>query len=126
MEALNNIKKTIQMILEKSNLSESDKVTIIELLELYGRYSETNGEIKQLKAQIKAQSDMVKMQVDAQKAIAQDDRERDKMDQDLLVESAKILGQYGTKVDVESIKQSQQQARYPDARPSEAVSGGRF
>lgn len=53
MEALNNIKKTIQMILEKSNLSETDKVTIIELLELYGRYSETNGEIKQLKAQIK-------------------------------------------------------------------------
>ena len=53
MEALNNIKKTIEMILEKSNLSESDKVTIIELLELYGRYSETNGEIKQLKAMIK-------------------------------------------------------------------------
>ena len=53
MEALNNIKKTIQMILEKSNLSETDKDTILELLELYGRYAETNGEIKQLKAMIK-------------------------------------------------------------------------
>ena len=81
---------------------------------------------EQLKAQAKAQSDLVKMQVDAQKAIAQDDRERDKMDQDLLVEAAKILGQYGTQVDVANIKKAQEQARYPDERPSDAVSGGRF
>lgn len=81
---------------------------------------------EQLKAQTKAQSDMVKMQVDAQKAIAQDDRERDKMDQDLLIEAAKILGKYGTSIDVENIKQSQKEPRYPDERPSEAVSGGRF
>lgn len=81
---------------------------------------------EQLKAQTKAQSDMVKMQVDAQKAIAQDDRERDKMDQDLLVKAAEILGKYGTSIDVENIKQSQKEPRYPDERPSEAVSGGRF
>lgn len=81
---------------------------------------------EQLKAQAKAQSDMVKMQVDAQKAIAQDDRERDKMDQDLLVKAAEILGKYGTSIDVENIKQSQKEPRYPDERPSEAVSGGRF
>jgi hypothetical protein len=81
---------------------------------------------EQLKAQTKAQSDMVKMQVDAQKAIAQDDRERDKMDQDLLVKAAEILGKYGTSIDVETIKQSQKEPRYPDERPSEAVSGGRF
>jgi len=81
---------------------------------------------EQLKAQTKAQSDMVKMQVEAQKAIAQDDRERDKMDQDLLIEAAKILGQYGTQVDVANIRKAQQEARYPDKRPSEAVSGGRF
>ena len=81
---------------------------------------------EQLKAQAKAQSDMVKMQVDAQKAIAQDDRERDKMDQDLLIKAAEILGKYDTSVDVETIKQSQKEPRYPDERPSEAVSGGRF
>ena len=81
---------------------------------------------EQLKAQTKAQTDLVKMQVDAQKAIAQDDRERDKMDQDLLIEAAKILGQYGAKVDVESIKQAQQAPRYPDQAPAQAVTGGRF
>ena len=81
---------------------------------------------EQLKAQAKAQSDMVKMQVDAQKAIAQDDRERDKMDQDLLIKAAEILGKYDTSIDVEAIKQSQKEPRYPDERPSEAVSGGRF
>ena len=81
---------------------------------------------EQLKAQAKAQSDMVKMQVDAQKAIAQDDRERDKMDQDLLIKAAEILGKYDTSVDIETIKQSQKEPRYPNERPSEAVSGGRF
>jgi hypothetical protein len=81
---------------------------------------------EQLKAQVKAQTDLVKMQVDAQKAIAQDDRERDKMDQDLLIEAAKILGQYGAKVDVEAIKQAQQAPRYPDQAPAQAVTGGRF
>lgn len=81
---------------------------------------------EQLKAQAKAQSDMVKMEVDAQKAIAQDDRERDKMDQDLLVKAAEILGKYGTSIDVENIKQAQKEPRYPDESPSGAVSGGRF
>jgi hypothetical protein len=81
---------------------------------------------EQLKAQAKAQSDLAKIQVDAQKAIAQDDRERDKMDQDLLVEAAKILGQYGTQVDVANIRKAQQEARYPDEQPSDAVSGGRY
>lgn len=52
METLNNIKNTIQSILERSNLSENDKNTIFELLELYGKITETRGEIKQLKAQI--------------------------------------------------------------------------
>ena len=53
METLNNIKSTIKSILERSNLIESDVNTIFELLELYGKYSETRGEIKQLKAMIK-------------------------------------------------------------------------
>jgi hypothetical protein len=69
---------------------------------------------------------MVKMEVDAQKAIAQDDRERDKMDQDLLIKAAEILGKYDTAIDVENIKAAQSEPRYPDERPSGAVSGGRF
>ncbi|QDP58297.1 MAG: putative portal protein [Prokaryotic dsDNA virus sp.] len=73
---------------------------------------------EQMKAQAKAQTDMAKLQaqaqkdqfklqLEAQKAAADDDRERDKMDQDLLVSAAEILGKYGTAVDVERIKQMQ-------------------
>ena len=81
---------------------------------------------EQYKADKKAEMDMLKAQIDAQKAIAIDDRERDKLDQDLIIKAAEILGNYGTKVDVEQIKAAQQQARYPQASPAQAVTGGRF
>ena len=78
------------------------------------------------KAQIKAGTDMAKLQIDAQKAIAADDRNRDQMDQDLLVDAAEIYGKYGTAVDVARIKQEQAAPRYPDQTPVDAVTGGRF
>lgn len=81
---------------------------------------------EQYKADKKAEMDMLKAQIDAQKAIAIDDRERDKLDQDLIIKAAEILGNYGTKVDVEQIKAAQQQARYPQESPAQAVTGGRF
>ena len=81
---------------------------------------------EQIKAQTKAQTDMAKLQIDAQQAIAKDDRERDQMDQDLLVDAAKILGQYGTSVDVAQIKADQAAPRYPQQAPVDAVTGGRF
>ena len=81
---------------------------------------------EQYKADKKAQTDMMKIQIDAQKAIAVDDRERDKMDQDLITDAAKILGEYGTKVDVEKIKGEQKEPRYPQESPAKAVTGGRF
>jgi uncharacterized protein YgiM (DUF1202 family) len=81
---------------------------------------------EQIKAQAKAQSDMAKLQIDAQKAIAADDRDRDQMDQDLLVDAAEILGKYGTAVDVAQIKADQAAPRYPDSTPVQAVTGGRF
>ena len=79
-----------------------------------------------LKAQTKAQTDMAKLQIEAQQAIAKDDRERDQMDQDLLVDAAKILGQYGTSVDVAQIKADQAAPRYPQQAPVDSVTGGRF
>jgi len=79
-----------------------------------------------IRAQAKAQSDMAKIQLDAQKALAQDDRERDKMDQDLLIKAAEIIGKYGTAVDVENIKQMQQQQRFADTTPAEAVPMARY
>jgi hypothetical protein len=66
---------------------------------------------EQMKAQAKMQSDMMKMQLDAQKAAAEDDRERDKMAQDLMVDAAKIYGQYGTAVDVARVKAEQDKMR---------------
>jgi hypothetical protein len=82
---------------------------------------------EQIKAQSKAETDMLKAQIDAQKAIATDDRERDKMDQDLILSAAKLVGEYGKAVDIERIKAEQRAPRYPEAPPTEAVqAGGQF
>lgn len=81
---------------------------------------------EQIKAQAKKEVDTLKLQIEAQKAIAEDDRERDKMDQQLMTDAAKILGQYGQSVDVATIKQAQAEPRYPQQAPAQAVIGGRF
>jgi hypothetical protein len=66
---------------------------------------------EQIKAQVKMQSDMAKLQLDAQKAASEDDLKRDQMAQDLLVNAAKIYGEYGTSVDVARIQAEQDKAR---------------
>lgn len=81
---------------------------------------------EQIKAQSKAETDMLKAQIDAQKAIAQDDRERDKLDQELLIKTAEIMGKHGTAVDVETIKQMQKAPRYPNSSPQQAIQQGGF
>ena len=81
---------------------------------------------EQYNADKQMEMQQLKLQIEAQKAIAIDDRDRDKMDQDLLIKAAEILGKYGTAVDTANIKKAQEEARYPDATPSQAVSGGRF
>ena len=81
---------------------------------------------EQYKADKKAEMDMMKMQIEAQKALAVDDRERDELDQQLIIKAAEILGKYGTSVDTAKIKDAQQVARYPDESPAQAVEGGRF
>ena len=66
---------------------------------------------EQMKAQTKAQTDMAKLQLEMQKAAANDDLKRDQMAQDLLVNAAKIYGEYGTSVDVARIQAEQDKAR---------------
>jgi len=88
---------------------------------------------QQMKLQGKMQGDQIKMQADMQVKAAQmqskqgtelaelqlkyrelqssNDLERDQMNQDLLVEAAKILGQYGTAVDVERVRVMQNAPR---------------
>ncbi len=64
-----------------------------------------------MKAEGKMQADMMKLQLDAQKAAAEDDLKRDQMAQDLLVDAAKVAGQYGTAVDVARVKAEQDKVR---------------
>ena len=64
-----------------------------------------------MKSQVKMQSDMAKLQLDGQKAAASDDLKRDQMAQDLLVDAAKIYGEYGTSVDVARIQAEQDKMR---------------
>lgn len=66
---------------------------------------------EQMKAQAKMQTDLARLQFEAQKAAADNDLKRDQMAQDLLVDAAKIAGQYGTNVDVARIKAEQDKVR---------------
>ena len=70
---------------------------------------------EQMKAQTRAQVDMQKAAMEHQRKILDmaksDDLSRDKMAQDLLVDAAKILGQYGTSVDVAQIGAQQNAPR---------------
>ena len=68
-----------------------------------------------MKAQTRAQVDMQKAAMEHQRKMiemtAKDDLERDKMAQDLAVNQAKILGQYGASVDVARVKAEQEMQR---------------
>ena len=81
---------------------------------------------EQVRADAKIQTEKLKLEIQAMKAVADDDRKRDQMDQDLLVDAAKILGDHGTRVDIERIKQAQNAPRYPEQPPVQAVTGGRY
>ena len=79
-----------------------------------GQASDPNAaflQAEQMKAQTKMQTDMAKLQLDAQKAASEDDLQRDKMAQSLLVDAAKIYGQYGTAVDVARVQAEQDKVR---------------
>lgn len=68
-----------------------------------------------MKAQTKAQVDMQKATMEHQRKLMEmassDDLKRDEMAQDLLVQAAKILGQYGTSVDVARVQAEQNRQR---------------
>jgi len=54
---------------------------------------------------------MAKLQLEMQKAAANDDLKRDQMAQDLMVDAAKIYGEYGTAVDVARVQAEQEKLR---------------
>lgn len=69
-----------------------------------------------IKAQAKMASDQQRMQLDWMKAQMQDDRERDRMVQDLDVAMAQIAAKYGMAIDTTKIK-AEQAATQPQGMP---------
>ena len=128
MVSLTNIRNTLSDMLAAAGIRNSDRYFApitpeveqqLLMLQQQAQQQQAQGTdpnqaflaAEQMKAQAKVQSDMMKLQLDAQKAAAEDDRERDKMAQDLMVDAAKIYGQYGTAVDVARVKAEQDKLR---------------
>lgn len=61
----------------------------------------------QIGAQAKMQTDQMRAQIDMQKAAMADDRERDKMAQELGLKAADLMGRYQQRVDQDAIRQQQ-------------------
>ena len=82
-----------------------------------------------MKAQTKAQVDMTKAQLEHQRKMHEmgmnDDLYRDQMAQDLMVDAAKIYGQYGSTVDVARIKAEQDREREHNAAMMNLMTGQR-
>lgn len=82
---------------------------------------------EQVKAQAKLVSDAQRMQLEFIKAQMQDDRERDRMLQDMEIAMAQIAAKYGVAVDTAKIKAEQQmngQAMQIAAQPPQAPGNG--
>ena len=142
MVSLSNIRNTLSDILAVNGVRNSERYfmpinPMMEQQMMMQQQAQGQGQqqgdpnaaylqAEQIKAQAKMQSDQLKLQLEAQKAIADDDRKRDQMDQDLLIAAAEVIGKYGTAVDVERIKQMQNAPRYPQAEPAAAAVGSTF
>ena len=82
---------------------------------------------EQIKAQASQQEKMMDLQFKMAEMMKKDDLERDKMAQGLMVDFAKILGQYGVQVDIAGIKGEQEKERAmmqpPQPGPGQAANG---
>lgn len=68
---------------------------------------------EQMKMSARVQADMAKTQLDAEKLRMEDDRERDRMAQDLAIKAAELLAKTGVQLDLNAIKREQQMPRMP-------------
>lgn len=83
-------------------------------------------EAEMIRAQSASDMAKMKMEIEAQKAIADDDRKRDKMDSDIIFKVLDLLGKYGISVNPEEILAHQAKPRYEEAIPSQALTESRF
>jgi hypothetical protein len=66
---------------------------------------------EQMKAQTKAQTDAMRVQLDAEKAIMDDDRKRDEMYQNMALKNAELQGKFGLQANEQQIKIEQERQR---------------
>ena len=66
---------------------------------------------EQMKMSARVQADMAKVQLDAEKMRMDDDRERDRMAQDLAIRAGELLAKTGVQLDLNAIKREQQMPR---------------
>jgi hypothetical protein len=133
--SLTNIRNTLADILASSGIRNADRYFApitpeieMQLLQMQqqqqammaqqGQSQDPTAMIMQaeaMKAQTKAQVDMQKAQMDdarkREDMAMQDDLKRDQMAQNLYVDAAKTLGQYGSAVDIARIKAEQEKER---------------
>ena len=126
--SLTNIRNTLADMLAATGVRNADRYFApitpeieAQMLQMQQQAQEAQGQpadpnaaflqAEQMKVQGKMQSDQMKMQFDMQKAAADDDLKRDQMAQDLLVDAAKIYGEYGTSVDVARVQAEQDKVR---------------
>jgi len=66
---------------------------------------------EQIKAQTRAQADMMKAQLDAQKMVMEDDRKRDEMYQQMMLKNAELQGKFGLQANEQQIRAEQERQR---------------
>ena len=126
--SMTNIRNTLADLLAASGVRNADRYFApitpeieMQMLQMQqmaqaqqGQGSDPNAaflQAEQMKAQAKVQTDLAKLQLEAQKAAAEDDLKRDQMAQDLMVDAAKVMGQYGAAVDVARVKAEHDKVR---------------
>jgi hypothetical protein len=66
---------------------------------------------EQIKAQTKSQSDAMRIRLDGQKAIMDDDRKRDEMYQNMALKNAELQGKFGMQANEQAIRAEQERQR---------------
>jgi signal transduction histidine kinase len=124
MVTMTNIRNTLADILELSGVSNVDRhynpmnpqieqqlmAQAAQAAQGQQQQSDPNAaflQAEQMKVSARVQTDMAKTQLDAQKAQMEDDRERDRMAQDLAIKVAEILAQTGVQLNTQAIKAEQ-------------------
>jgi hypothetical protein len=128
--SLTNIRNTVSDMLASGGIRNAeryfapmtpeyeDQLNQMRAQEAQGQGSDPNDaflQAEQMKALARAQTDAAKTQLEGQKAMMQDDRERDKMAQDFALKQAELQGKLGIQANAAAVKAEQERNRYGGA-----------